>query len=229
MARRHGIKMCSVAQIIEHRLTRESLVKRIAPLSGRTVRTEFGEFNALAFESVVDALPHLVLTAGGVGQLDAHGSVIPTPRPTLVRMHRRHLLGDVFGDLESSESGSTGDVLRASMREISRERHGAIVYLRTAGTAQPGSSPDGRSEQIDLEGQLQTMRLSLAPDTDTPTLTDRDGLNAMPMTQREFGIGGQLLRSLGLCKLRLLTNHNRDMPGLDAFGLEIVERVALRR
>ncbi len=229
IAQRHGIKMCSVAQIIEHRLTRESLVKRVAPISGRTVRTEFGEFNALVFESVVDALPHLVLTMGGVGQLDAHGSVIPTSRPTLVRMHRRHLLGDVFGDLDSSESGSTGDVLRASMREISREGHGALVYLRTAGTAHPGNAAESRSEKIDLEGQLQTMRLSHATDNDTPALTDRDGLNAMPMTQREFGIGGQLLRALGLCKLRLLTNHNRGMPGLDAFGLEIVERVAVKR
>lgn len=219
----HNIKMCSVAQIIEHRLTRESLVRRAVPLEGREIRTEFGTFTALVFDSVVDALPHLVLTKGDVGRVDPNGIVIPTSEPTLVRMHRRHLLGDVFGDLDASSDGSTGAVLRESMRQIQQAGRGAIVYLRTAGAA---SGPT--ETRTDLEGQLQTIRSTSTGDADAPKLTTQDGDAAMPMAQREFGIGVQVLRALGLSRLRLLTNQHREMPGLDAFGLEIVERVPIR-
>jgi 3,4-dihydroxy 2-butanone 4-phosphate synthase/GTP cyclohydrolase II len=222
-SKQHGIKMCSVAQIIEHRLRRESLVHRAAPVHGREIRTEMGVFNALVFDSVVDALPHLVLTKGDIGRLDPQGNVIPSSEPALVRMHRRHLLGDVFGDLDASSDGSTGAVLRESMRRIQDEGRGAIVYLRTAGSASEADST------ADLEGRLQTLRLGAGIDADSPALTAHGGESAMPMAQREFGIGVQVLRAMGLSKLRLLTNHTREMPGLDAFGLEIVERVRLSR
>src|SRR3954469_21817638 len=66
---RHKIKMCSVAQIIEHRLERESLVRRLPPFEGRPLKTARGEFRAIVFESLVDPLPHLVLTVGDVGEL----------------------------------------------------------------------------------------------------------------------------------------------------------------
>lgn len=205
--RKHTLKMCSVAQIIEHRLARESLVKRVEPAAGRVVRTGLGEFRALLFESLVDPLPHLVLTAGGVGDS-------PDERPTLVRMHRRHLLGDVFGDLDSSADGPTDRVLRASMAAIQKEGRGALVYLRT-------SNPGSLNE---LEGCLQTIRGG-AVDVDRPDLHGHLGQNAVPEPQRELGIGGQILRDLGLKRLRLLTNSTRGLPGLEAYALEIVERV----
>lgn len=231
----HQIKMCSVAQIIEHRLARESLVRRAAPVRGRPLRTRFGTFQALMFESVVDVLPHLVLTVGGVGDLDPHGAVIQTAEPTLVRMHRRHLLGDVFGDLDSGESGPTCDTLHESMRTVAAHGRGAIVYLRTAGTAITGKPHD---DETDLEGRLQTPRLGVAAHPDDPNLAaampqestthnDHELQTRNAMSQHEFGIGVQILRSLGLSKIRLLTNQHREMPGLDAFGLEIVERVPI--
>lgn len=214
---KHDLKMCSVAQIIEHRLARESLVKRLAPVEGRPLRTSFGTFNAMLFESKVDPLPHLVLTLGGVGVgISVHDDPVG---PTLVRMHRRHLLGDVFDDLDSSADGPTGGTLRAAMNAIQKEGRGAIVYLRTSHTT-PGLTAD-------LETSLQTISGS-RHDADNPDLTGMAGQNAIPMPQREFGIGGQILRALGLRKLRLLTNSNRPMPGLEAFGLEIVERVPVR-
>lgn len=208
---KHGIRMCSVAQIIEHRLARESLVKRLDPIEGRPLRTPFGTFNAILFESVVDPLPHLALTCGDVGAPEP-----ASPVPTLVRMHRRHLLGDVFEDLDSSPDGPTSAVLHAAMRAIQSEGRGAIVYLRTSHT-NPGPSAD-------LETRLQTIRGS-RPDEDSPNLRS---IGAQNMPQREFGIGGQILRALGLRKLRLLTNSARQLPGLDAFELEIVERVPVR-
>jgi 3,4-dihydroxy 2-butanone 4-phosphate synthase/GTP cyclohydrolase II len=109
------------------------------------------------------------------------------------------------------------------MRQIQQAGRGAIVYLRTAGAA---SGPT--ETRTDLEGQLQTIRSTSSGDADAPKLTTQDGDAAMPMAQREFGIGVQVLRALGLSRLRLLTNQHREMPGLDAFGLEIVERVPIR-
>ncbi|TVQ32318.1 MAG: 3,4-dihydroxy-2-butanone-4-phosphate synthase [Phycisphaeraceae bacterium] len=215
----HGLKICSVAQVIEHRLRGERLIRRLPPAQGEPIRTEFGEFNLIAFESVVDPLPHIALTVGGVGSLDPSGVVNASPAPTLVRMHRRNVLGDIFGDLSSSPEGPTGETLRRSMRMIQEEGRGALVYLR----------PEGYGDA--LSQRLQAIRRSTMTDPNHPDLTAPvgPGADAMPMPLREFGIGGQILRELGLSKLRLLSDHPRDLPGLDAFGLEIVEHVAVRR
>jgi 3,4-dihydroxy 2-butanone 4-phosphate synthase/GTP cyclohydrolase II len=213
-ARQHNIKMCSVAQIIEYRLARESLVRRIG--SPRPILTPWGEFQAHVFESVVDPLPHLALTVGPVGLpgTEEHS-------PTLVRMHRRNLLGDVFHDLRSGTDGSTGQQLHAAMARIQQEGRGAIVYLRTT---EPASKDPATG--VDLEGELQRLRGTfdgnVNSETDAPTLTGSAGQEAMPAAHREFGIGVQILRSLGLSKITLLSNHKRELPGLDAFGIEIV-------
>ena len=223
IAKKHGMKMCSVAQIIEHRLARESLVKRIEPAGGTQIKTRHGAFNLVAFESVVDPLPHVALTLGDVGQLDVHGRVIESDKPTLVRMHRRSLLGDIFEQVNDKGSPTGHDQLAASMRAIQKEGRGAIVYLRQEGM---GGAADSA-----LEARLQTIRRAGHDSgSDTPDLARLDGhASALPTHMREFGIGGQILRQLGLSKLRLLTNHTAELPGLDAFGLEIVERVGLNK
>jgi 3,4-dihydroxy 2-butanone 4-phosphate synthase/GTP cyclohydrolase II len=219
----HNLKMCSVAQIIEHRLAGESLVRRVGPPGGTPVRTEFGQFNLIALESLVDPLPHVALTVGGVGDLDAMGRPIQITEPTLVRVHRRHLLGDVFGDLDSSREGSTGATLRSAMRLIQNEGRGVIVYLRPEGASEwAGEGP--------LEPRLQTLRrLGFDRGAEAPDLTHPGGFGAatVPDRIREYGIGSQILRCLGLKKLRLLTNHQTDLPALDAFGLELVDRVPI--
>lgn len=235
LCKKHSLKMCSVAQIIEHRLARESLVKRLEPPRGVPIQTPEGEFTLIGFESMVDAQPHLALTCGGVGELDSSGAATPSTEPVLVRMHRRNLLGDIFEEIGSAMGrgggagsggggtservgGSSHDVLRAALREIRRAGRGALVYLR------PESIGDGLIER------LQSVRRS-AHDSgaDTPDLRHPSSVagNAMPMHLREFGIGGQILRNLGVHKMRLLTNSKTDMPGLEAFGLEIVERVPI--
>jgi 3,4-dihydroxy 2-butanone 4-phosphate synthase / GTP cyclohydrolase II len=208
--KKHTIKMCSVAQIIEHRLARESLVKRLEPREGAPLKTAAGEFRAILFESLVDPLPHLVLAMGDVG-------IRKTDAPTLVRVHRRNLLGDVFGDAESSPDGPTSDVLRASMAAIAREGRGAIVYLRTSAPEAPPSALEAR-----LETRLQSLRRSAETNPDTPNLS---GAQPAPAMLREYGVGCQILRDLGVSKLRLLTRGSTQLPGLEAFGLEIVERI----
>ncbi len=212
----HGLRMCSIAAIIEHRLARESLVSRLDPAEGTTLRTPEGEFTLIAYESVVDPLPHLALTVGGVG---APGT--RTDEPTLVRMHRRNLLGDIFSDLDASPDGPTSATLRASMRAIQKEGRGAIVYLRPEGI-------DGVESR--LADRLSAIRRpELDTGADVPDLTRADGIagNALPPAMRDFGVGGQILRDLGLSRLRLLTNHTTALPALDAFGLEIAERVPI--
>lgn len=215
LAARHGLRMCSVAQIIQHRLARESLVRRMDPAGGAPLRTAAGEFTLFAYESLVDPLPHVVLAAGGVGALDASGRVVPSPGATLVRMHRRHLLGDIFDDLESSPEGPTGRTLRASMEAIRREGRGAIVYIRSEGVGEG------------LAQRLMRHRRSAAADGPDLAAVDATQTPGAVMPQREFGIGGQILRDLGLSRLRLLTNHATSLPGLEAFGLSIVERVPI--
>jgi 3,4-dihydroxy 2-butanone 4-phosphate synthase/GTP cyclohydrolase II len=214
----HRLKMCSVEQIIEYRLAREALVKRVEPLSGARITTPEGEFTLFAYESAVDPVPHLVLSLGGVGVPDAHGRVPEIDDAVLVRMHRRDLLGDIFGVARGETATSSGDDLRSAMRAIQREGRGAIVYLR----------PEGSGE--DFFARLQQIRRP-QDDVNTPDLTRTEGVGvrAQPMDSREFGVGGQILRDLGLSRLRVLTNHPRPaMPGLHGFGLEIVEQVALR-
>ncbi len=207
LGRKHGLKMCSVAQIIEHRLARSPIVERLEPRSGTTVRTPEGEFTLYAFRSLVDPLPHLALTVGGVGAPDDAGVVRESCEPTLVRVHRRDLLGDIFCDLDSSPEGSTGETLRASMRAIQREGRGAVVYLR------PTLSGD------DWRDRLQ--RPHGHDEHDSPR-------SSVPPGMLEYGTGSQILRALGLNRLRLLTNSSTPYPQLEAFGLEIVERVPVQ-
>jgi 3,4-dihydroxy 2-butanone 4-phosphate synthase / GTP cyclohydrolase II len=219
LAEKHGIKICSVAQIIQHRLARESLIKRLDPARGTPIRTKLGAFNLIAFQSLVDPLPHIALCVGGVGDLDSSGTPKVISEPTLVRMHRRHLLGDVFFDLDSSHDGASGDTLRASMQALQAAGRGALVYLRPEGAGDATS-------QSSLEQRLQRIRRD-TPADDAPKFADPSSGAQLPPTMRDFGVGGQILRNLGLTKLKLLSNHHRGMPGLEAFGLEVESFVSI--
>jgi 3,4-dihydroxy 2-butanone 4-phosphate synthase/GTP cyclohydrolase II len=94
------------------------------------------------------------------------------------------------------------------MELIQNEGRGAIVYLRTD-MADAGDD--------DLEAMLQQPRRAASAAT----------AGAQSATQRDFGVGGQILRDLGVTRMRLITNSKRDLPGLDAFGLEIADRVSI--
>ena len=209
----HGLKMCSVEQVIEHRLDREHLVERVDPIDGVEIDTPQGRFRLFAWRSAIDALPHLALTCGGVG---VPGEGATEDEAVLVRMHRRDLLGDIFG-VAGSNGTVSGDTLRKSLAAIATAGRGAVVYLR----------PESGTHE--LASRLQRIERS-GDDPDRPDLTRADGIGAkaMPMDQREFGIGGQILRDLGIRRMRLLTNHpGTTRPGLHGFGLEIVEEVAI--
>ncbi|MHC4810403.1 MAG: 3,4-dihydroxy-2-butanone-4-phosphate synthase [Planctomycetota bacterium] len=212
IAAEHDIPICSIEQVIAHRLSAEGLVHRMDPVSGTEIELPEGRFQLFAWESAIDPVPHLALTTGGVGGLGADGRVVESDEPTLVRMHRRDLLGDVF--LE--QDNPSGAALRRSLRMIQDASRGAVVYLRPEG-AGPG-----------LADRLQRFRRP-AEDVNAPDLTRPEGIGgrAQPMDRRDFGIGGQILRDLGLRRLRLLTDRPKKLLGLSGFGLEVTEHVPL--
>jgi len=199
----HKIKACSVRQIIEHRLARSHVIEHMEPRSGQPIRTPQGEFRLHVFRSLVDPLPHLALTLGDVGVFSNDELVASSGEPTLVRVHRRDLLGDIFDQVDGEGGISSGHMLRESMRLIQAEGRGAIIYLR------PSNAGDGLSAKLTALGSDVMDRPQLSVATD----------------MLEYGVGSQILRALGLSRLRLITNSNTAYPQLDAFGLDIVERV----
>ncbi len=214
---RHHLKMCSVADIISHRLHREKLIRRVDQVP---FENEFGRFELVAYESDVDPLPHVALTVGDVGRPGPQGDVIPIDEPVLVRMHSHNLLGDVFDDV-SQPSGRT---LRASMRMIQRAGRGAIVYLRHA---QMGEG---------LLRRLQTVQSVAADDPiliqpDRPTIGGGHTTPGVqpPVDKRDYGIGSQILCDLGLRRLRLITDHPFTPNALAGFGLSIEQFVPVER
>ncbi|MEQ8844339.1 MAG: 3,4-dihydroxy-2-butanone-4-phosphate synthase [Phycisphaerales bacterium] len=208
--RTHNLKMCSVKQLIEHRLSTETFVERLEPRAGTPIDTAHGPFNLISFRNITDPLPHLALTLGGVGDLDAQGNVIEQDKPTLVRVHRRDLLGDIFGAVQQGRD--TRGILESSLRQIQQAGHGALIYLR------PSGGLDSPNAHANLNNRL-TQPFNLNSD-DSPT-------RSQAASALEYGTGSQIVRALGIRDMRLLTNSNAEYPQLEAFGLRITERVGL--
>jgi 3,4-dihydroxy 2-butanone 4-phosphate synthase/GTP cyclohydrolase II len=201
----HGLKMCTIADLISYRLKREQFVKRIETVS---LPTNWGQFKLIAYQSVVDPQPHLALCKGGIGDLDASGKVIAHPEPVLVRVHSECLTGDVFG----SSRCDCGPQLSAAMQRIEQEGKGVLLYLRQEGRG------------IGLANKLHAYALQ-ERGMDTVQANQHLGL---PVDKRDYGIGSQILRDLGLSKLRILTNNPKKIYGIEGYGLTVVEEIPVR-
>lgn len=184
-ARTHGLRIGTIADLIEYRLAKEESVEIIRTLE---VATEFGPFTLHCFEDHINREVHLALVRG---RIDRH-------EPTLVRVHRQDTLGDVLG----LAHGSFGMPLRDALRQVAGAGQGVVVVLRHGESARHFMDAVRR-----VEGQ------------ESP---DRETGHAMDL--RTIGTGSQILRALGVRKMRVISSP-RHMRGLSGFGLEVVEYV----
>jgi 3,4-dihydroxy 2-butanone 4-phosphate synthase / GTP cyclohydrolase II len=202
---RFGLKMCTIAELISYRLKRDRLVQRIESV---TLPTRWGEFRLHAYQSLVDPQPHLALVKGGIGEVGPDGAVPEHREPTLVRVHSECLTGDVFG----SGRCDCGDQLDTAMQMINDAGKGVLLYLRQEGRG------------IGLANKLHAYALQ-EKGLDTVEANVQLGL---PVDKRDYGIGSQILRDLGLRELRIMTNNPKKIYGIEGYGLTVVEEVPLR-
>ncbi|MGH9066441.1 MAG: bifunctional 3,4-dihydroxy-2-butanone-4-phosphate synthase/GTP cyclohydrolase II, partial [Acidimicrobiales bacterium] len=196
-AKAHRLPLISIADLVRHRHRRDKLVKRVPEASAR-IPTELGDFNCVVYESVLDGEQHLAVTRGEVEGRDN----------VLVRVHSECLTGDAFGSLRCD----CGPQLEAALRLIAEEGCGVVVYLR---------GHEGRG--IGLAHKLRAYNLQ-ERGRDTVDANLELGL---PVDNRQYGIGAQILVDLGVTTMRLLTNNPAKYGGLEGYGLDIIERVSL--
>ncbi|MDO8688515.1 MAG: bifunctional 3,4-dihydroxy-2-butanone-4-phosphate synthase/GTP cyclohydrolase II [Dehalococcoidia bacterium] len=159
--------------------------------------TSYGDFKIVAYRSDVDANQHVVLVKGEV----ASGESI------LVRVHSECLTGDVFSSIRCD----CGDQLRQSIQMVADEGRGVVIYMRQEGRG------------IGLHNKLKAYELQ---DSGMDTVEANEALGFEP-DLRNYGVGAQILKDLGIKKLRLMTNNPRKIVGLDGYGLEVTERVPI--
>jgi len=198
----HGMKMLTVAELIRYRMAHERYVHRVGEA---LVGTRFGEFRVIAYESEVDGgESHVALIKGDMPGDNPDGVTAKTDAPVLVRMHAHCLMGDVFGST-GCECHAT---LEGSLRRIAQEGRGALIYLHQT------------SQGFSKEKVGERMALTFHRGRRLPSLLDNER-----QTQREIGIGAQILSDLNLRRIRLLTNRPKKVAALEGFGIEIVDQV----
>ena len=193
-ASNHDLKIISVADLITYRRRHERLIERVAEAR---VPTEYGEFHAVSYNSIVDDYEHVAFVKGDIDPKD----------PVLVRVHSECLTGDVFG----STRCDCGDQVPLALEAIGKEGKGILLYMRQEGRG------------IGIHNKLKAYALQ---DEGYDTVDANTMLGFAP-DPRQYGVGAQILEDLGVKKMRLLTNNPTKRVGLERFGLEVVDRVPI--
>ncbi|MFL5957905.1 MAG: GTP cyclohydrolase II, partial [Solirubrobacterales bacterium] len=183
-----------VADLISYRRRNDKLVERVVET---TLPTDFGDFTAVGFRSLVDDKHHVAMVKGEVaGEEDV-----------LVRVHSECLTGDVFHSLRCD----CGQQLEDALRQIETEGRGVLLYL----------AQEGRG--IGLLNKLRAYRLQ-EEGLDTVDANLELGL---PADLRDYGIGAQILVDLGLSSIRVLTNNPKKIIGLEGYGLRVKDQIPI--
>ena len=193
-AKQHDVKIVSVEDLIAYRRTHERLIERVAEAR---VPTEYGEFSAVSYSSVVDVQEHVAFVKGDINP----------GKPALVRVHSECLTGDVFG----SKRCDCGYQVQLALQAIEEHGSGVLLYMRQEGRG------------IGIHNKLKAYALQ---DQGYDTVEANVMLGFAP-DHRQYGIGAQILADLGVKKMKLLTNNPTKRVGLEGFGLEVVERVPI--
>ncbi len=194
VARQHGLKIVTVADIIAYRLRTETFVKAVAESE---FPTQFGDFRIIAFENLLDHEHHIALVKGAI---DA--DVIST-----VRVHSQSTISDVFYSLRNGGRNE----LKTALEAIHEAGNGVLIYLRQEDKGRSLTDEIKACAVKDSSGSFVKANPGSSPSIDL----------------RIYGIGAQILRSLGVRKIRLLTNHPKKIVGLQGYGLTVVEQVHL--
>jgi 3,4-dihydroxy 2-butanone 4-phosphate synthase / GTP cyclohydrolase II len=201
----HGMKLVTVASLIRYRMQHERNVRRIAE---SVLPTKYGDFRMIAYSSDVDHEIHVALVRGDLANNPP--GVSDEGNPPLVRVHSHCLTGDVLG----STACDCREMLEGSLEAIAAENRGVFVYLHHTGR---GFQIDSRNEEVAALPQI--------------VFHERGHVERDPGVQRviqhESGIGAQILKDLGLQRIRVLTNLPRKVVALKGYGIEIADQVPL--
>ena len=203
MADKFDLKICSIVDIIRHRHRSEYLVDKTVCVN---IPTPWGEFTLHYYRSDVDEREHIAITCGDIGTTDSNAAE-PIDEPILVRVHDECFTGDILGSFRCD----CGEQLHESLRMIQEEGRGLVLYMRQEGRG------------IGLEHKLHAYVLQ---DQGLDTVEANEELG-FPPDKREYGVGAQILRHLGVRKMRLISNNPRKFRALRGYGLEIEERVPI--
>jgi 3,4-dihydroxy 2-butanone 4-phosphate synthase/GTP cyclohydrolase II len=194
IAKKFGLKIISIEDLISYRLSNESIIRREVRVQ---LPTDLGSFELLAYKQLTTDQEHLALIKGSWKK----------DEPVLVRVHSSCLTGDIFGSCRCD----CGPQLHKAMEMIEKEGKGVLVYM----------NQEGRG--IGLLNKLKSYKLQ-EEGRDTVEANIELGFK---MDERDYGVGAQILRDLGLRKIRLLTNNPKKRAGLTGYGLEIVENIPI--
>ena len=194
-ARKHNLKIISIADLIRYIRKTEKLVKKVEEVN---LPTKYGNFKLHLYEDIFDNNSHLALSLGDFSH----------EKSTLVRVHSECLTGDVF----HSQRCDCGDQLETAMEMISNNKSGVIVYLKQEGRG------------IGLLHKIKAYRLQEGG-LDTVEANEELGFSA---DLRDYGVGAQILKDLGITNITIMTNNPKKLVGLEGHGLNIVSRIPIK-
>ncbi|MCH8567174.1 MAG: bifunctional 3,4-dihydroxy-2-butanone-4-phosphate synthase/GTP cyclohydrolase II [Balneolales bacterium] len=195
IARKFGMKLITIKDLIAYRTQKESLVREVININLPTV---YGSFQLYAYEERLTGGTHLALVKGSWNEDD----------PVLVRVHSLCVTGDIFG----SKRCDCGDQLHRALINIEKNGSGILLYM----------NQEGRG--IGLVNKLKAYKLQ---EEGMDTVEANVALGFKP-DHRDYGVGAQILRDLGVRKMKLMTNNPTKRVGLQGYGLEITEQVPIQ-